>query len=110
MLFTAKESEQISFRLQWIAAVKLVKEGARKNGIDLSKIKTVKKRKSYSNVAYMEVTKDEYSLPMAIADNGEELAEIRGVNQNVIYHYLSTYKGDEPKYIKIEMDCEDEEE
>ena len=54
---------------------------------------------------YMEVTKDEYSLPVAVADSAYELAALRKVRVTTIMHATSTRsKRPMPKksrYIKV---------
>ena len=39
---------------------------------------------------YLEVTKDRYELPVAVADSAYELARMRGVNVTSILHAVST--------------------
>ena len=55
---------------------------------------------------YMEVTKDKYELPVAIADSCNELARIRNVNPNtissMIYHCRE--KGHRCRYVKVKIE------
>ena len=56
---------------------------------------------------WMVVTKDEYELPVAIADTAKELARICGVsNRTVISGALRSKSGKVKKsrYIKVEID------
>jgi hypothetical protein len=58
----------------------------------------------------MEVTKDEYELPVAVASSPSELARMRGVNPNVISSTISHAKKlKRPKYYKVEIHDEEEE-
>ena len=43
-------------------------------------------------VVWMEVTKDEYELPVFIADSAPELAQLSGVKENLVYSMASKYK------------------
>lgn len=61
---------------------------------------------------YMKVTKDEFELPLAVADTPTELARITGDNLGTINSTLSRAKtGNNPKYkykfrkyVKVEID------
>lgn len=58
---------------------------------------------------YMEITQDEYELPIAIADNAQELAEICGTNSGSIYTSCSRrargiYK--KSRFVSVEIDEE----
>lgn len=41
---------------------------------------------------YLEVTKDKYELPIAVADTADELAEIRGTIKNAVLSGISQEK------------------
>lgn len=57
---------------------------------------------------YMEITKDKYELPVAVADTPSELARLRGVALSTISHALSRpNQKRHRKYVKIEVE-EDE--
>lgn len=55
---------------------------------------------------YMEVTQDEYELPVAIADTVAGLAKLRNVCPSCISKSIHHSKK-QPKYVKVEID-EDE--
>lgn len=57
---------------------------------------------------YMEITKDEFELPVAVAETTAELARIRGVAHNTIKSVMYHAKKNESKckYIKVVMDEE----
>lgn len=59
-------------------------------------------------VVYMKVTRDEYELPVAVADTVVELAKICGVKVNSISKQLwcskHTTKSDRCIYVKVEID------
>lgn len=60
---------------------------------------------------YMEVSRDKYSLPLAVADSAKELAELRGVKRNNIESIISNTKKNgwnNPKYIVVEVDEEED--
>ena len=55
---------------------------------------------------YLEVTTDEYELPLAVAETVGELADLRGVKKNAILKALWKYKNGmtkKCKYIKVEV-------
>ena len=58
---------------------------------------------------YMKVTKDRYSLPVAVADSPKELAALCGVSPNAIYSGFShEKKGDwKSPYVKVVVDDDD---
>ncbi len=58
---------------------------------------------------YMKVTKDRYSLPVAVADSPKELAALCGVSPNAIYSGFShEKKGDwKSPYVKVEVEDDD---
>lgn len=61
---------------------------------------------------WMEVSKDEYELPVAIADSVRELAAYRGISPSTIRASISAYKHGRMKHLKyhcIEIDDEEEE-
>ena len=55
---------------------------------------------------YMEVTKDIYELPVAIADSVEKLAKIRKVSANAISSrmYHCKKRGYWCRYLKVEIE------
>ena len=60
---------------------------------------------------YMEVTQDEYELPLAIADSPAELARMCGVNPNAVSSAISHWKsGKHPRsrFIVVKIDEEDD--
>lgn len=58
------------------------------------------------------VTQDKYSLPLAVADSGSQLARMCGVRPNSIARYLCLSKEGKtcsrPRYIKVEVDDEED--
>ena len=54
---------------------------------------------------YMQVTKDEYELPLALADSIPKLAEIIGVNTQSIYDSMKNAKklGRRTQYKKVDI-------
>lgn len=62
------------------------------------------------NSVYMVVTRDEYELPILIADNAKEMAELTSHSINSIYHAVSrpnhgfSLYGEKVKIIKVEVD------
>lgn len=58
---------------------------------------------------YMMVSKDKYELPIAVADNVRELAEMTGGSENSIRSFISKYEhGDikNSRYRKVVVDDE----
>lgn len=55
---------------------------------------------------YMKVTKDEYELPLAVADSVQHLSEITGDKVNTIFTAIA--KG-RKGYVKVEVGNEDNE-
>ena len=57
-------------------------------------------------VVYMEVTRDEYELPIAIADNPEQLARICGTTSGSIRSSISHEKAgrNKSKYKRVEIE------
>lgn len=54
---------------------------------------------------YIMVTKDEYELPMAIADTVKELSVMTGKSENAIRSGISNHKrGRRSRFYKIETD------
>ena len=55
---------------------------------------------------YMKVSRDEYQLPVAVADTMSELARMCGVTISNISHALkdSVVKGRKSDYLKVEVD------
>lgn len=63
-------------------------------------------------VIYMEVTKDRFEFPVAVAGSMSELARMRGVDISTIWHSLN--RKIDPrrrhKYVRVDLDeTEDEE-
>lgn len=59
---------------------------------------------------YLKVTQDKYSLPMAVAESAEELAEICGVTKENIFSRISEGKNLKyPSYIMVEIEEGDDE-
>ncbi|WP_458397436.1 helix-turn-helix domain-containing protein [Anaerotignum sp.] len=59
---------------------------------------------------YLAVTQDKYSLPLAVADSAEELAEMCGVRMETVYERISAGKHLQyPKYIMVEIEEGDDE-
>lgn len=57
-------------------------------------------------ILYIRVTKDKYELPMAVADNVQELADMCEVKKGTIYSIMSRYgaKGKWCPYRKVEVE------
>ena len=58
-------------------------------------------------VLYMEITKDKFELPLAVADSVEELAKLRNVSRYTIYRSISDVnvgKKKKSKYLKIKIE------
>lgn len=63
-----------------------------------------------NNVLYMEVTKDKYELPVAVADSAAALARLVGVRRNTISQCMSHTEryGGKCKYIKVVLEDEED--
>lgn len=64
---------------------------------------------------WMKVTKDEFELPIVVADTAGELAEKCGVKRKTILSWISHYRGKKGEwkwcpYIRIDVEDDDEEE
>lgn len=60
-----------------------------------------------SKYVYMQVSKDEYQLPLAIADSAVELARICGTNPNCIHSsicHAEKKKNHRISYIRVKVD------
>ena len=59
---------------------------------------------------YMKVTKDRYSLPVAVADSPKELTALCGVSPNAIYSGFSHEKRGDWKspYVRVVVDDDEE--
>lgn len=60
---------------------------------------------------YMEVTSDEYELPVAVAESPKELAEMTNVNSSAIRSAVCHMKmpgRKRSKYVRLEVEDEDE--
>ena len=53
---------------------------------------------------YMAVTKDEYELPIAVADSVSELAKMMNMKTTTISFYLATGR---PGFVKVDVSDED---
>lgn len=56
---------------------------------------------------YLEITKDKFELPLAVAESVEELAKLRNVSPWTIYRSLSNTnvgKTNKSKYLKIKVE------
>ena len=60
---------------------------------------------------WMEVTMDEYELPVAVASSAEELARKIGKTTNNIYSaiYKAKVRGYRSRYVKVEVEEENDE-
>lgn len=56
---------------------------------------------------FLEVTKDEYELPVAVAGSAAELARMLGVSTSCICHSINDEHKCKHKYIKVEIDDEE---
>lgn len=61
---------------------------------------------------WMEVTMDEYELPVAVASSAEELARKIGKTTNNIYStiYKAKVRGYRSRYVKVEVEDDRDEE
>lgn len=59
-----------------------------------------------SEVIYMKVTKDEYELPVAVADTVRELARIVGLKENSISMAMwrANKAGEKCQFVKVVID------
>ena len=67
---------------------------------------------------WMEVTPDEYELPMKVANSGGELARMCGLSKETIYSSISHYKNRKRKsqrlrerkrkFVKVEVDDDEQ--
>ena len=57
-------------------------------------------------VIWMKITKDEYELPVAVADTAAELARMLNVSVDTIYSATSRRRnhGDKTAFVKVEVD------
>ena len=58
---------------------------------------------------YMEITRDKYELPLAVADSPARLAEMCGVTVNCVASSCSHYRHgryQRGRYVKVEVDDE----
>lgn len=55
---------------------------------------------------YMKVTKDEYQLPLAVADSAQELAAMVGASTNTVQSCISKKY---PQWIRVVIDDVEEE-
>ena len=57
---------------------------------------------------YMEVTRDRYSLPIAVADTPTELAKMRGVKVQQVYQALKNEsKLKKPRFVRVDVEEEE---
>lgn len=63
------------------------------------------------DVIYMEVTKDKYELPVAVADSVSELARVVGISTSGVSKGLSYAEkyGSRCKYIKVVLEDDEHE-
>ena len=63
------------------------------------------------NVLYMKVTKDEYELPVAVADSISLLARMLGISKKTIESSMSKSRhlGYRSVYVKVELEEDDDE-
>ena len=68
------------------------------------------KKVPYKNIIWMEVTRDEYELPVAVADTADKLGKLVGVKGHSIREIMSMAKrrGGKCKYITVIIDEEDD--
>ena len=57
---------------------------------------------------YMQVTSDEYELPVAVADSVKKLAKLAGVNEKTIHSSISHMKSGRNRRVEVEDEDEDE--
>ena len=59
-----------------------------------------------NNVLYMEVTKDKYELPVAVADSVTELARLVGIGKSGVSKSITYAKryGGKSKYVKVVLE------
>ena len=57
-------------------------------------------------VLWMKITKDEYELPVAVAETAAELARMLNVSVDTIYSATSRRrnKGDKTAFVKVEVE------
>ena len=67
------------------------------------------KRVPYKNIIWMEVTRDEYELPVAVADTADKLGKLVGVKGHSIMEIMFRAKkrGGKCKYITVNISEED---
>lgn len=60
-------------------------------------------------IIYMKVTKDEYELPIAVADSVKELSQITGNKSGTIKSSISQAKknGGKSQYVKVNVEEEE---
>ena len=68
-------------------------------------------REGNVSVLYLKVSRDKYELPEAVADSIKEMAVLQKTTPNAIHRAFSLERvhGVKNRYIKVEIDDEDEE-
>ena len=59
---------------------------------------------------WMKVTKDNYQLPLVVADTSSQLAELCGINKEVIFRQINRQKNNpkvKPIYVRVEYGDEE---
>lgn len=71
---------------------------------------TMKNTNKNDQFIYMEITRDKYELPVAVADSAKELANLRGVKFRSIHSCISLHEAGKlktSKYIRIKVERDD---
>lgn len=59
---------------------------------------------------WMKVTNDKYQLPLVVADTSSQLAELCGVNKEVIFRQINRQKKNpkvKPRYVRVDYTDEE---
>lgn len=56
---------------------------------------------------FMEITKDRYELPVAVAESASELARLRRTSLSAVCHSINGEHKKRHKYIKVEIEDEE---
>lgn len=64
-----------------------------------------------ADYVYMKITRDEYELPVAVADSAAELSRILGLSVNTVRNALGNArrKGFRSQYIRVDVGTEESE-
>lgn len=59
---------------------------------------------------WLQITRDEYELPVVVAESAKELARLTGTTENSIRSAITkaARRGNRCKYVKVEVDDQDE--